>query len=549
MVLIKKYKRKGIINSLIGCLVVILIMNIFSVQASADEKVIEEIKNILNNYYIDNVPGNVLSSDSVNEIIKDLDDPYTQIMDQNDYDSIVNSTFLGIGVTIEMTKIGAEVTSVMINSPAMYVGLRIGDIITFVDENSLKGLSAIDVLNLLNGKEGVTSQLKIERKNKLVITNVTPGKVYYPTVYSKVIDNKTGYLHILSFGLNTLDEFRNKISSLEMSAVDSYIIDLRNNPGGYIYSAVELAGYFSKNDTVAIFQTKDGEKFKFKATEKNRTIDKQTVFLVNKYTASAAELLAVCAQDYGTATIIGETTYGKGVAQSTFTLSDGSILKTTTLKLYSPTGRDISNVGISPDIHLKDIDSSFAGELLAGNGSKLGGNSRIAKVVINNKNYYINIDKIKDKDYLEAYRQIIGQATSIDLSSNSWQNSNGKIVNNSYPALKYSVIPKTEYKVGDKAVFKITAPNYNGLVQYRAMLWNETTNQYVDLWKTKDRYYDKWKPRGKDIFTISFPVTSTGRYSIKIFVKRNGIQNSKTALKGMNSDSYVYEMPFLVGAN
>lgn len=522
-----------------------MILNFLSVQASADTDVVQEIKNILNNYYVDEVPSDILNKNSAKEIITDLKDPYTQIIDQNDYRSIVDNTFLGIGITIEMQETKAVITSVMVNSPAMKAGLMEGDIILTVDNNSVSGMSRTEALNLINGRPGVYSMLKVERKNKTIIINVIPGKVYYPTVYTKIIDHNIGYINILSFGPNTLTEFEYKISSPEMKGVKSYVFDLRNNLGGYLYSAIEIAGFFSKDNPVAVFQSKNGEKFSFKATEKKGTIDKPTFLLVSKYTASAAELLTACVQDYGEAVIIGEKTYGKGVAQSTFKLSDGSILKATTLKMYSPKGRDIG-MGISPDINIKDIDSLFAGELLSESNKSSISTNRTVKVTIKGNDYYINLDKITNNNYLEAYRQIIGQAATFDASSYFELNQNIKKAINSYPILKYVEVPKTYYNVGDRVTFKFSAPNYNGLVQYRAMLWNETTNIYVDFWKTKDRYYDKWRPKGKDTFTISFPATNIGNYKIKVFIKRNGIQNSKANLTGMNCDSYVYEIPFTI---
>lgn len=551
MLIGKSYKTKRRKNILIGFVVVILVLNIINVQAFADENVVGEIKDILNNYYIDEVSQDVLSKDSANDIIKDLNDPYTQIMNKDDFNSIVNNTFFGIGVTIEMTEIGAVISSVMVNSPAMEAGLKEGDIIIVADNNYLKGLSASNALSILNGKAGVKSELKLLRKNEVIIINVKPETVYYPTVFSNIVDKQIAYIHIMSFGENTLDEFKYKVNSLNTESVNSFIIDLRNNPGGYIYSAVEIAGYFLndgiKDNTVAIAQVKNGSKFKFKANDKSKAIDKPTVFLVNKYTASAAEVLAACVQDYKTAVVIGETTYGKGVAQSTFKLSDGSILKATTLKLYSPNGRDISNGGIAPDIFFNKVDSLLAGELLSVGTNKLSSNSKIANAVINKKNYYIDINRIANKDYWEAYRQIISQATSIDVSNYSQLNQGNKVVKN-YPIIKYTEVPKAEYKVGDRVSFKVNSPNYNGQVQYRAMLWNENEGRYINLWDTKDFYYDKWKPRGKDVFTISFPVTKIGNYRIKVFAKRSGIANSKGVLKGMNSDSYLYEVPFKVNS-
>lgn len=540
----KLYKNKVFRSTFISFVVIILILNLFSVQAYAGNSMTQEIKDILNNYYIEDVPTDILDKESPDEIINDLNDPYTQIMNLDEYNSIVNNTFYGIGVAIEMTQLGAKITSVMVNSPAMKAGLKEGDIIVAAGTNSyLNEFSVSDVLKILNGTEGALSELRILRENDEITISIKPDKVYYPTVYSKLLNNHIAYIQIMSFGVNTSDEFEYKMNLFDRKAVDSYIIDLRNNPGGYIFSAVEIASYFAKKDTVAIAKTKNGEKFQFKKTIGNFLINKPAIVLVNKYTASAAEVLAASAQDYGTAIIIGENTYGKGVAQSTFQLSDGSILKATTLKLFSPDGRDISNGGILPDIKFKDMDLSLAGELLVESEQRFVVNRRMSQLTIKNRNFYVNIDKLVNKNYWEAYRQILSQAVSINVSNYS-TDQNSLIVTKNYPVLKYVTVPKTDYKIGERATFKLNAPNYNGFVQYRAMLWDDTTNKYKDLWNTRDRYYDKWSPRGNSVFTISFPVAHTGDYRIKIFVKRSGIPNSKTQLKGMNCDSYVYEIPF-----
>lgn len=532
-------------KAFIGFIAIVFLFNIFEVQAKASENVTKEIKNILNKYYIKDVSQDVLNQDSVSDIINNLNDPYTEIMNTNDYNNLLNNTFLGIGINAEMMQDGARVTSIIVNSPAMKSGIKEGDVITAVNNNYLKGLSIDNAMDILNGEQNIENELKVLRDSIELTINITPEKVHYPTVYSKIINSNTAYIHIMYFGENTLNEFKYILDSLKVKSINNFIIDLRNNLGGYIYSALELAGYFIEDDTFAIAKDKNGNEFKFFGIEKSKTIDKPTIFLVNKYTASAAEMLAACVQDYNKAVIVGETTYGKGVVQSTFQLSDGSILKATTLEIYSPTGRKINNVGISPDISINRVDSLIAGELLAVSKDKYSGYSKIVKVGINNKSYYLDLNGLKNRDYWEAYGQIISQSSSIDLSNYSQINQGNK-TGNSYPILKYAQVPKTEYKVGERISFKFNSPNYNGFVQYRAMLWNDTTNRYENLWNTKDLYYDKWKPKGKDTFTISFPISKPGNYRIKVFVKRSGIENSKTALKGMNCDSYVYEVPFQV---
>lgn len=533
------------IKNVIIVVVITMIFNFFNIHAYGYENVGEEIKEILDKYYIEDVPQDVMDENNSNDIIDNLKDPYTQIVDINAYNKYLERAYFGIGIIIEMTQDGAQVNTVLVNSPAMKSGLMAGDIIAAADDTYLSGLSIGNALNILNGNVGVRCKLKVLRRNEILNIEVTPAKVYYPTVSSKIIDNSMAYINITSFGENTLEEFKYIMNSLNVDKIDSYIIDLQNNPGGYIYGAIEIAGYFVKHNTVAIAKNKAGIEYELNAVEDYKTIDKPTVFLVNKYTASAAELLTACVKDYNKAIIIGETTFGKGLAQSTFTLSDGSILKTTTLKLYTPKGKEINRVGISPDIHINGVDSLIVGELLLESEDKPTGNNNTVKLVINNKNYYINIEEINKKGYWEAFRQIISKSISIEGAIDSYLAGSNKLTNK-YPVVKYYEVPRTEYKVGERVSFKLNAPNFSGNVQYRAMLWNSTTKKYVDLWKTKDLYYDKWRPKGKDVFTISFPISKAGDYKIKVFVKRSGIVNAKAALKGMNCDSYVYEIPFKV---
>jgi hypothetical protein len=115
-------------------------------------------------------------------------------------------------------------------------------------------------------------------------------------------------------------------------------------------------------------------------------------------------------------------------------------------------------------------------------------------------------------------------------------------------SIKFAEIPKLTYKEGDRVTFKVSVPDYNKSVEYRAILWDDATNTYHDLWNTGDRYYDQWTPLGKDTFTIGLPIARAGNYRIKIFVKRKGVANDRTLLKDFNCDGYICEIPFLVAS-
>jgi hypothetical protein len=249
--------------------------------------------------------------------------------------------------------------------------------------------------------------------------------------------------------------------------------------------------------------------------------------------------LSAAVKDYGKAYFVGSNTYGKGVAQDLFEFDDGSALKTTTLRFYSPLGKVINHIGIAPDFETKDIDSLTAGELLLGNSANTSLNGRYVKIKIGSKEFEINMNDIKDDNYWKAYKYIVGKATAVSVSGSS---NSGKTV---IPQLKITS-PVINYNAGERVSFKINTPNYGGRVQYRIILWDDTTKTSRDLWTTGDRYYTGWKPYGNEIFTLGLPVSKPGNYRLKVFAKRADVPNSKTVLKGMNCDSYLGEIPFVV---
>ena len=172
-----------------------------------------------------------------------------------------------------------------------------------------------------------------------------------------MLNDHTAYIDITSFGEDTAQLFTEKLQELRMKNPDNYIVDLRNNGGGYMISALDIAGNFIGANPAITIEDRDGQKTRYLAEDKGSTIDKPIIFLVNQYTASASEILSAAVKDYGKAFFVGTTTYGKGVAQQMFPLSDGSSLKLTVEKFYSPMGNVIQKVGISPDFEVKDVDS------------------------------------------------------------------------------------------------------------------------------------------------------------------------------------------------
>jgi carboxyl-terminal processing protease len=524
-------------------LAIILIFSLFTinVNASVSDASLSRIKQIIRQDYIEEVPEKVFDAQNIEDFVKQLGDPYTKYFTAKEYTAFTNQIemkFVGIGVHIEMVPEGVKVVSLIEGAPAEGMGIKPGDIITTADGTSLAGLSNDEAVNLIMGEEGSTVKLVIKRGESILDIKVVREEIKSPTVVGSILDSHIGYIQLESFGNETPKEFNEVLQNLNNKKADSYIVDLRNNPGGYMHAALDIAGYFIGNQTAMIVEDKNKNKENLEAFKHNELINKPVVFLINEYSASASEILAAAVKDYDKAYFVGTNSYGKGVAQSLYEFTDGSALKTTTMRFLSPLGKVINKVGISPNLEIEDMDPLLAAELLLGNSKNTSANGRYISVELGDKNFQINLNDIKNEEYWNAYKHIISKSSLISLLNNSVQ----KIV---VPEIKLTS-PVIQYKAGDRVAFKLNTPNYGGRVQYRVMLWDDATKAYRDLWSTGDRYYTGWKPYGNETFTVGLPISKTGNYRLKVFVKRAGLENSKTALTGMNCDSYLGEIPFTV---
>lgn len=530
-------------------LIILIVFNTFTPIVYADDKVVDQAKAILKSYYIDKLPDGVLKATTINEMLEYLKDPYTQYLETekvNDYLNIMNMKFVGIGVFNEMIDMGARVVSVLPNSPALEAGIEEGDIIIAVDNNKLSGLALDEAVTLINGEEGKAVVLSINRRGEPLSFTIVAEKIPYPTVTGEVIGHDMGYIRINSFGDLTFNEFKYVLANLRKKGVISYIIDLRNNPGGYLKTVVDIAGYFIGNNVAMIVQDRLNDKVPIEAAAQKDMINEPVVFLINGGSASASEILAAAVKDYKKGILVGSSTYGKGVAQSVFKLSDGSLLKATTLKFFSPLGEEIEGVGVKPDVKVTNMDAFLAGKMLLEGMNEYSSDGRYVSINICNMEVQINLSRFNNWSQWESYRQLIYNASSVSTIINRFESLQTGYFKGLYPRLQYEEVPKTIYMPGERVSFKVRSPGYGNKVQYRAVIYDEEKKVSYDLWGTKDNYYEKWKPNGDEKFTIGFPAGTPGNYRIKIFVKRAGVDNTKTAIKEMECDSYVEEIPFVV---
>ncbi len=296
-------------------------------------------------------------------------DPYTEYFtaqEAKDFNTQLDGQSLtGIGAQLDKDKDGnVVVMSPLPGSPAEAAGLRAKDIIMAVDGQSTAGLSVNQAVQKIRGPAGSKVELGIVRGGTKQLTfTITRAQITVPTATSKVLDNGVGYLQISQFGDNTYDLVQQEVAKLKAAGVSKLVLDLRDNPGGEVTSAQNIASLWLRSGDL-IMQEKRGNTVvdSYRANGTNTLQGMPTVVLVNNGSASAAEILALALRDHKAATIIGEKSYGKGVVQQMIPFSDGSELKVTIAQWYSPNGTSINHQGITPDqtVTISDADAAAA---------------------------------------------------------------------------------------------------------------------------------------------------------------------------------------------
>lgn len=291
-------------------------------------------------------------------VVDSIGDEYSEYLtkkETDEWESYLNGEFSGIGISFQKNDKGEyQVTEVFKDSPAEKSGIKIGDIILKVDGNLYK--TSEEMSEHIRGESGTTVELILMRNNKEIKASITRETVKEKTVYAKVMDDGSGYIVIKSFEDGTAKEFETELSAFEKQGIKSMVIDLRDNGGGYIDEGMEIADRLLKEGTITYMEDVKGKRKYFNSDEKATKI-KYTV-LVNENTASTSEILTAAIKDNNGGKIVGSKTFGKGIVQETTKFKDGSSLKLTVLRYFSPKGKVIHKKGIKPDVEVKFDPSS-----------------------------------------------------------------------------------------------------------------------------------------------------------------------------------------------
>ena len=315
---------------------------------------LEKYKSIIDEFYLGEVNEEDLKEGAIKGYIEGLGDPYTEYISKEEMKEYMEDTlgnYVGIGIYMLLDEENGKikVLAPMKGSPAETVGIKSGDIIETVDGEEYTKDEMSEVANKIKGKEGTTVKIGIKRGEENLEFEVTRQNIKVNPVEGKILENNIGYIQFASFDETTYEDFKAKYEELKNQGITSLIIDLRNNGGGLVDQATDIADLFVEKDTPLLYEVdKDGNEEVIKA-ENDVTINIPTIILTNENTASASEILAGALKDLGKAKIVGTKTYGKGIIQQIISLSDGSGIKITTDEYQTPNRNKIHEVGIEPD--------------------------------------------------------------------------------------------------------------------------------------------------------------------------------------------------------
>lgn len=322
------------------------------------------IQEIIDRYYLNTVTEDAVAEGVYKGIMASLDDPYSVYYTKDEYDSIQASTqgtYCGIGAMVSQNVNTGIITIVKVyqGTPAEKFGLLAGDIIYKVAGEEVTGVDLTTVVTKMKGEEGTDVEIVVAREGEsdYITKKVTRAQIEVPTIEYEMLKDQIGYIAVSEFDEVTAQQFREALKDLESQGQQALIIDLRDNGGGVLSTAVDMLDRMIADGMLVYTETKEGVDEEFKA-EDGDSFDKPLAVLVNGNSASASEVFSGAIQDYGVGKLVGTTTFGKGIVQSIIPLGDGSALKLTTAKYYTPKGRNIHEAGLKPDVEVELSDEA-----------------------------------------------------------------------------------------------------------------------------------------------------------------------------------------------
>ena len=324
-----------------------------------------EVLDKINKEYVDEIDQSEGMDAAIDGLLQSLD-PYSGYMSPKTFDEMQTDTsgeFGGLGIEVTMESGVVKVISPIDDTPASKAGIKAGDYIVKIDNTQVQGKSLTEAVDLMRGPVGSSIELTIRRRGekKALIFEVTREIIEIKSVKADLLDKNIGYLRLTSFNENSAQQIEKEIKKLEKNKnIKAYILDLRNNPGGLLSQAITISDFFLENgEIVSTKSRKSSENRKWFAKKGDITNGKTLIVLINYGSASASEIVAGALKDHKRAILLGENSYGKGSVQSIIPLKNKGAIRLTVAKYYLPSGKSISEVGVSPDIEIDEELDNF----------------------------------------------------------------------------------------------------------------------------------------------------------------------------------------------
>lgn len=324
-----------------------------------------EVLEKINREYIDEINQSESMDSAINGLLQSLD-PYSSYMSPEILEEMQTETsgeFGGLGIEVSMEAGVVKVISPIDDTPASKAGLKAGDYIVKINDTQVQGKSLSEAVDLMRGPVGSSIELTVRRRGekKALTFNITREIIEIQSVKSELLEENIGYIRLTSFNENSSDQIEKQIKKLKKNKnLNSFILDLRNNPGGLLNQAIRISDFFLENgEIVSTKSRKKSDNRKWFAKKGDITDGKTLLVLINYGSASASEIVAGALKDHKRAIVVGENSYGKGSVQSIIPLKNRGAIRLTVAKYYLPSGKSISEVGVRPDIEVNEEGDDF----------------------------------------------------------------------------------------------------------------------------------------------------------------------------------------------
>ena len=373
----KSLKIKFIISTIIIALIVAVAASEFTLiyyggflglkkgEAEKDSKenieniadTLENFRDVIDKLYIGEIDEQKILDETIKGYINGLDDEYSVYMtaeEWKEFQADALGNYVGIGIYMSVDKNGnVVVVSPIKGTPAEEAGIETGDIIVYVNDESMLGVSSDIVSSKIKGEAGTKVKITVLRNEEYLDFEIERKSIKVYHVESEILENNIGYIALLTFDEGCSEEFKSAYESLKLQGAQKIILDLRNNSGGLVNECLKIADMMLPKGAIELITTDAQGNKEISKSQNNPIIECEIVVLVNEYSASASEILVAALRDNNKAKVVGETTFGKGVIQSVFELNDGSVLKLTVNEYFTPKETKINKVGVTPDYEVK----------------------------------------------------------------------------------------------------------------------------------------------------------------------------------------------------